>query len=134
MFRGQGAFTQVWFGFSATNLLLRLDPAKGFDLNGELRVLLASEGAEKTVRMRLIAGGAESDAVDEKGVRVGSGRTGTLVELSLGRDALGLKPGARVSLLFRMLRDEVEVDTLPRYGEIALTVPDRNFELANWRV
>src|SRR5207248_1179536 len=53
MFRGQGAFTQVWFGLSRTNLLLRLDPSKGFDLNGELRVLLASEGAEKTVRMRL---------------------------------------------------------------------------------
>ena len=134
MFRGQGAFTQVWFGFSRTNLFLRLDPAKGFDPNGELRVLLASDGAEKSVRMRLTAGGAETDAVDEKGVRVGSGRTGTIVELSLGRDALALKPAARVSLLLRMLRDEVEMDRLPRYGEIALTVPDRNFELANWRV
>jgi hypothetical protein len=134
MFRGQGAFTQVWFGFSRTNLLLRLDPAKGVDLTGELRVLLALDGGEKTVRMRLIAGGAEGDAIDDKGARVGSGRTGTIVELSLARDALALKPGARVSLLFRMLRDEVEVDRLPRYGEIALTVPDRNFELANWRV
>jgi alpha-amylase/alpha-mannosidase (GH57 family) len=135
MFRGQGAFTQVWFGFSRTNLLLRLDPSKGADLSGEVRLLFSSNGGEeKTVRMRLVPGGAESDAVDDKGVRVGSGRTGTIVELSLSQQALGLKPGARVSLLLRVLRDEVELDRLPRYGEIMLTIPDRNFELANWRV
>jgi len=136
MFRGQGAFTQVWFGFSRTHLYLRLDPAKGADLTGELRVLLARPGGagEKTVRMRLVPGGAESPATDERGARCGSGRTGVLVELALSREALGLQPGERIALTLRILRDEVEVDRLPRYGEIALTVPDRKFELAHWRV
>ncbi len=136
MFRGQGAFTQVWFGFSRTHLYLRLDPAKGADLTGELRVLLARPGGagEKTVRMRLVPGGAETPATDERGARCGSGRTGVLVELALSREALGLKPGERIALTLRILRDEVEVDRLPRYGEIALTVPDRKFELANWRI
>jgi hypothetical protein len=45
-----------------------------------------------------------------------------------------MKPGARLSLLVRIVRDQVELDRLPRYGEIALTVPDRTFELSNWRV
>src|SRR5229473_2053228 len=136
MFRGQGAFTQVWFGFSRTLLYLRLDPAKGADLTGELRVLLARPGGagEKTVRMRLVPGGAETPATDERGARCGSGRTGVLVELALSREALGLQPGERIALTLRILRDEVEVDRLPRYGEIALTVPDRKFELANWRI
>jgi alpha-amylase/alpha-mannosidase (GH57 family) len=136
MFRGQGAVTQVWFGFSRTRLYLRLDPAKGADLIGELRVLLARPGGggEKTVRMRLIPGGAEAPATDERGAPCGAGRTGVLVELALSRDALGLQPGERIALTLRILRDEVEVDRLPRYGEIALTVPDRKFELANWRV
>lgn len=136
MFRGQAAFTQLWFGFSRTNFFLRLDPAKGADLTGEVRLLLGGigGGSEKTVRMPLAAGGAESEAVDEKGTRVGSGRTGTLVELSLSQEALGMKPGSRISLLVRVVRDQVELDRLPRYGEIALTVPDRNFELSNWRV
>src|SRR5229473_1626268 len=136
MFRGQGAFTQVWFGFSRTHLYLRLDPAKGADLTGELRVLLARPGGagEKTVRIRLVPGGAESPATDERGARCGSGRTGVLVELALFREALGLQPGEQIALTLRILRDEVEVDRLPRYGEIALTVPDRKFELANWRV
>jgi hypothetical protein len=136
MFRGQGAFTQVWFGFSRTSFFLRLDPAKGADLSGEVVLLLTGVGsaAEKTVRMRLVPGGMESEATDDSGTRVGSGRTGTLVELSLSQEALGMKPGARVSLLVRILRDQVELDRLPRYGEIALTVPDRTFELSNWHV
>ncbi|HYZ89165.1 MAG TPA: glycoside hydrolase, partial [Myxococcales bacterium] len=136
MFRGQGAFTQVWFGFSRTNFFLRLDPAKGADLTGEVRLALSGigTGSEKTVRMRLVAGGVESEALDEKGTRVGSGRTGTIVELSLSQEALGMKPGARIALLVRMLRDQVELDRLPRYGEIGLTVPDRSFELSNWHV
>ncbi|HWE24752.1 MAG TPA: glycoside hydrolase family 57 protein [Myxococcales bacterium] len=136
MFRGQGAFTQVFFGFSRTSFFLRLDPAKGADLTGEVRLLFSAVGGgpEKTVRMPLSPGGAESDAVDESGARVGSGRTGTLVELCLSRDALGMKPGARAALLIRVVRDQVELDRLPRYGEIVLTVPDRNFELSNWRV
>ncbi|TMB01451.1 MAG: glycoside hydrolase [Deltaproteobacteria bacterium] len=136
MFRGQGAFTQLWFGFSRTHLYLRLDPAKGADLKGELVLLLSRPGAagEKPVRMRLLPGGAESEAVDERGVRSGSGRTGTIVELALSREALGLQPGERISLTVRVLRDEVELDRIPRYGEIAAAVPDRKFELANWRI
>ena len=84
--------------------------------------------------MRLLPGGAESEAVDERGVRSGSGRTGTIVELALSREALGLQPGERISLTVRVLRDEVELDRIPRYGEIAAAVPDRKFELANWRI
>ena len=130
------AFTQIWFGFSRTDLFLRLDPAKGADLTGEVRLSFGAIGKawEKTVRMRLVPGGAESEAMDETGARVGSGRTGTLVELSVSQEALRMKPGARLSLLVRVLRDEVELDRLPRYGEIALTVPDRTFELSNWHV
>jgi len=136
MFRGQGAFTQLWFGFSRTHLYLRLDPAKGPDLTGELRLLISRPGAEgeKTVRMRLVPGGAEAEAVDERGSRCGTGRVGTIVELALSREELGLRPGERISLTVRVLRDEVELDRLPRYGEIAAEVPDRKFELTNWRV
>ena len=136
MFRGQGAFTLLWFGFSRTHLYLRLDPAKGADLTGELLVLVSRPGAagEKTVRMRLLPGGAEAEAVDDRGAHCGSGRTGTIVELALSREALGLQPGERISLAVRVLRDQVELDRLPRYGEIAAAVPDRKFELANWRV
>jgi alpha-amylase/alpha-mannosidase (GH57 family) len=136
MFRGQGTFSQLWFGFSQTDLYLRLDPAKGADLSGELRLLVTrgGTGAEKSVRLRLLPGGAESEAKDEQGARCGYGRAGTVVEMALSRSVLGLVAGERIGLTLRLLREEVEVDRLPRRGEIALAVPDRKFELANWRV
>jgi len=136
MFRGQGTFTQLWFGFSPTELYLRLDPAKGADLSGELRLLIVRPGTlgEKSIRMRLVPGGAESEAVDEQGNVCGYGRVGRVVEVALTRAALGLAPGERIALTLRVMREEVEVDRLPRYGEIAFNVPDRRFDLANWRV
>jgi len=115
---------------------LRLDPAKGADLAGEVRIAVSRPGGggEKTLRMRLDPGGGETAVTDERGTRLGSGRTGALVEVALSRQDLGLGPGERIALTLRVVRDEVEVDRLPRYGEIAVSVPDRQFELANWRV
>jgi hypothetical protein len=37
-------------------------------------------------------------------------------------------------MLLRLVRDEVEVDRLPRYGELELVVPDESFDRAHWHV
>ena len=37
-------------------------------------------------------------------------------------------------MLVRLMRDGVEVDRLPRYGELELLVPDKSFERAHWHV
>ena len=148
MYQGQGAFTQLCFGFSLTDLFLRLDPPQGVDATGELRLLFSrvrpkgalpwgeslTDPEEKTVRMRLERDGRECPALDERGVRCGAGRCGAIVELSLSQAALGIAPGDQVGLLVRLLREDVEVDRLPRYGELELLVPDRSFERAHWQV
>jgi hypothetical protein len=56
------------------------------------------------------------------------------VELSLELAALGLSPGDDVRLWVRVLRDDVEVDRLPRYGELDCIVPGRELEARNWQV
>jgi hypothetical protein len=56
------------------------------------------------------------------------------VEVSIPLLALSVAPGDRLGMLVRLMRDEVEVDRLPRYGELELQVPDKSFERANWRV
>ena len=56
------------------------------------------------------------------------------MELSLSQAALGIAPGDQVGLLVRLLREDVEEDRLPRYGELELLVPDRSFERAHWQV
>ena len=48
--------------------------------------------------------------------------------------ALGLAPGDKVALAVHVLRGEVEVERLPRYGYVTLVVPDADFERIHWRV
>jgi alpha-amylase/alpha-mannosidase (GH57 family) len=134
MFRGQGAFQELWFGFSAEELFLRLDPAPGTPIAGELHVLLTRGDSDHVVRIALTEAGAEAPALDESGARCGFGRAGAIVEVALSRSALRLDSGQRIRLAVRVLRDGVEQDRLPRYGELELVVPDGSFERANWQV
>jgi hypothetical protein len=57
-----------------------------------------------------------------------------VLEVSVPFASLGLGPGDRVQLAVHVLREAVEVERLPRYGFVALTVPDADFEGVNWRV
>jgi alpha-amylase/alpha-mannosidase (GH57 family) len=134
MYQGGGAFSQLWYGFSTTDLYVRLDPSQGADTSGELRILLTRENQERTLRMQVRPGGEESAVVDEHGEKCGSGRSGAIVELKVGVSALGLSPSDRAGLLLRLLRNGIEVDRLPRYGELELTVPDQRFEPTHWHV
>jgi len=134
MYQGGGAFSQLWYGFSLHELYLRLDPAQGADTSGELRILLSRDKTERTLRMEIRPGAAKCPVLDERGAECGAGYSGSLVELSLSLDALGLHPGDRAGLLLRVLRSGVEVDRFPRYGELELVVPDQSFETAHWHV
>ncbi|MGZ6141780.1 MAG: glycoside hydrolase family 57 protein [Myxococcales bacterium] len=133
MHQGGSAFVQLFYGFSEGELFLRLDPAQGADLRGELRILLALQGGEKTLHMPLVTGG-DCPVTDASGSRCGLGRCGAIVELSASLSALGLSPSEEAGMLVRLMRDDVEVDRLPRYGELKLVVPDKGFERAHWQV
>ncbi|GAC1596830.1 MAG: glycoside hydrolase family 57 protein [Myxococcales bacterium] len=43
MYQGAQKFGRLWFGFSLSELFLRLDPEPGTELSGELRILLTRE-------------------------------------------------------------------------------------------
>jgi len=153
MYQGAAAFNQMLFGFSLNDLFLRLDPQGAPELRGELRLLFSRvrpPGAlpwsaetspdgpapreEKTLRVELQASGQECPVLDERGARCGTARCGAIVELSIAQGALGIAPGDKLGLCVRFVRDDVEVDRLPRYGDLELAVPDRGFERAHWHV
>ena len=134
MYEGGGAFSQLWYGFSLSELYLRLDPARESDPSGELHILLARDKTERTLRMEVRPGAEKCPVLDEGGQQCGAGYSGTLVELSLSLDAVGLAASDRFGLLLRLLRGGVEVDRLPRYGDLALEVPDPSFERTHWHV
>jgi hypothetical protein len=147
MYQGGGSFAQSLYGFSLKELFVRLDPVRGGDLSGELRILLTREhpagampwspghGGKEEKRLRMqVRPGQECPVLDERGIRCGAGWCGAIVELSLSLGALGIAPSDRIGMLLRQMRDEVEIDRLPRYGELELTVPDKGFERAHWHV
>jgi alpha-amylase/alpha-mannosidase (GH57 family) len=143
MYRGPSAFSQMLWGFSLEALYVRLDPMPGTELGGSVQLFLTSNAGssgppphrhERKIVMELRPGGAESQALDERGQRCGRGRTGAIVELALDLAALGLSSGDELGLWLRVLRDDVELDRLPRYGELHSVIPDRGFEGRNWQV
>ncbi len=138
MYRGDAPFQQLLWGFSLSKLFVRLDPSPGAELLGALELYLSAQHRggpwEGKATMALQPGGAESEVRTDAGIRCGSGRTGAIVELALELAALGLLPGDEVRLWVRVLRDEVEVDRLPRYGELPAKVPGSEFEGQNWQV
>jgi hypothetical protein len=69
-----------------------------------------------------------------RGDEVGRVAFADVVELALPFTSVDLAPGTKVALCVHALRNDVEVERLPRYGFLTFTVPDRDFERINWRV
>src|SRR5205823_12394392 len=50
MYQGGGTFEELFYGFSLEELFVRLDPARGTDCSGELRILLTHGKQERPLR------------------------------------------------------------------------------------
>jgi alpha-amylase/alpha-mannosidase (GH57 family) len=137
MFAGAQAFRRLHYGFDLEALSLRLDPAESPQRTGE---------SATHARVEIIAGKGQSEVTFEvapDGVER-EGRSGEMpagrcafarvLELAVPFSALALETGERVALAVRVMRGDVEVERLPRYGYLAFTVPDEDFERINWRV
>ncbi len=138
MYGGAQAFGLLRFGFDLDALHLRLDPAesstRAAEVGNHLRVELVSRGRQVEVDFEL-----RPDGVPRGGMVPGGGQAGQaayldVLEVSLPFAALGLVPGDKVALAVHVLRSQVEVERLPRYGFVNITVPDRDFDGVNWRV
>jgi len=137
MYGGAQAFHLLQYGFDLGALYLRLDPAES-----------PARAAEVATRVRVVVLAADRQtAIDfplapDGQVRSGRRRTeeigqaafAQVLEMALPFAPLGLAPGMKLALSVHVLRGEVEVERLPRYGYLAFTVPDADFEHVNWRV
>ena len=138
MYGGAQAFSLLRFGFDLAALHLRLDPAesstRAAEVGNHLRLELVSRGRQVEVDFEL-----QPDGVARGGRVSGGGTAGQaayldVLELSVPFAELGLVPGDKVALAVHVLRSHVEVERLPRYGFVNVTVPDRDFDGVNWRV
>ena len=137
MFGAAQAFDAVRYGFDLDNFYLRLDPVEGPVRAGEasdaVRVELVATSGRIQVAFEVapdgVARGGRSDAGP-----AGHAAFARVLEIALPFTALGLTAGDRVALAVHVLRRDVELERLPRFGYLALTVPDRDFERIHWRV
>lgn len=141
MFRGEGAFGALRWGFDEQTLFLRLDPVSAATETvrqaKELRVLLGAGEARAEVSIPLAVG--ELQPVLLMGDRgpnrpVGRASFHDIFEAGVGFEQLGLSSGVRAGLAVQVMRDGVETERLPRHGFLSFTVPDADYERKNWKV
>jgi hypothetical protein len=125
------------YAFDLQALYLRLDPAespaRAAEVADRLRVSVLGDGKQATVTFPLAPGGGIRTGA-RADVAVGRVAFDAVMELELPFAAVGLVPGERVALSLHVLRGDVEVERLPRYGYVAFTVPDPDFERIHWTV
>lgn len=137
MYGGAQAFHVLHYGFDLGALYLRLDPAESPRRSAEvataIRVAILGDQKRLAVELPVVP-----DGVPREGTRDGApfGRVvfTDVLELALPFAPLGLLAGEKLALSLHVLRGEVEVERLPRYGFLALAVPDADFERIHWRV
>jgi hypothetical protein len=136
MYGGAQAFHALHYGFDLEALYLRLDPAES-----------PARAAEVATAVRVAVLSDRQDVVDFALTPDGAvhpGRRGSeelgraafleVLEIAIPFAALGLAPRTKLALSVHALRGGVEVERLPRYGFIAIGVPDADFEHVNWTV
>jgi alpha-amylase/alpha-mannosidase (GH57 family) len=137
MFGGAQAFRALHYGFDLAALYLRLDPVESTARAAEAATTLSIHlhVADRVVEVRFpvrpdgqVCAGQLGDAP------VGHAALVEILELAIPFAAVGLPPGARAAFSVHVLRGDVEVERLPRYGFVPFAVPDQDFERIHWRV
>ena len=137
MYGGAQSFHLLRYGFDLDALYLRLDPAESPARTAEVathvRVTVIAADQQTWVDFPVVPDG-QVRAGKRQGGELGRIAFLDIAELALPFRALDLAPGTQLAICVHALRQDVEVERLPRYGFIGLTVPDRDFERINWRV
>jgi alpha-amylase/alpha-mannosidase (GH57 family) len=137
MYGGAQAFCALHFGFDLDRLYVRLDPAESAartaEAAGAVRVSLHDGDRTLDVVLPVVADG-KIRAGSHAGAPVGEVCLGEVLEAAIPFASLGLAAGTRAAFSVHVLREQVEVERLPRYGFVVFAVPDRDFERIHWRV
>ncbi len=137
MYGGAQAFCALHFGFDLGALYVRLDPAESPARSAEVATSLriSVHAADRTLEVALpVAPGAGVQPGRHADADAGEVCFGEVLEAAVPFAPLGLKPGAHAAFTVHVLRGEVEVERLPRYGFVVFVVPDADFERIHWRV
>ncbi len=145
MWKAEGLFTAIYFGWSRDHLCLRLDPddaaqSRQHGLGMEITLL----GPRHNFRLScsLAPSGPESFTLFQQGEgetwqEIGPYRSicrRTILELAIPTKDLHLEPGQEVRMSVLILEHGLEAARYPHHTPATLTVPGDEFEASLWRV
>jgi alpha-amylase/alpha-mannosidase (GH57 family) len=139
----QGVLREVWFGFSAERLLVRVDTNGGLAREqlaaaDRLRIGFVDPPdweiiVEHPSEPRPVAHIRQGGVFSCNGASV-EAATDRIFELGVPFTRLGLKPGEPIRFYVELLQGESSLDRCPREGIFELTVPTPDFERIMWQV
>jgi hypothetical protein len=137
MYGAAQAFNVLRYGFDLEAFHLRLDPAESAARAAEvataLRVTVLAQEVQTSIDFALVPDGAIRPGRRREG-ELGRAAFAQVLEIAVPFAGLGLARGDHVGLTLHVLRGDVEVERLPRYGFVTLTVPGPDFDVINWSV
>jgi len=143
MWKTDGIFSALYFGFDLEHLFLRLDPAKGFeDRQNDLHIEFHFQTAAKTYRVAISPARPDYYSLAEQIDHADWKETGSsrligwrkVLELALPFKELRVEPGQQLRVSIVVLDHRLEIARYPHDESLDLTVPGPDFEAGMWRV
>ena len=138
MYQAELLIETIHFGFSTEQLFLRIDFRKNTELptNARLSIrFLQPQGATLVIPLVANATGGQLSIEESPAEAMTDVRYDKVVELAVSFSKLGWQPKQQVAFYVQLLTDnDIDLERHPEVGSIALTLPDKQFEIENWRV
>ncbi|MGZ9140533.1 MAG: hypothetical protein ACXW38_12215, partial [Nitrospira sp.] len=144
MWKADGLFTAIQFGWTSNQLVMRFDPDEASTTRQGLDVDIRLQGPQFTFRLTfaltspgpeafLLSRQIQADAWQEIG-SYRSIKTHTILELAVPWKELCLEQGNTILMSIIVREHGLEVARYPGHHPAALTVPGPEFEADLWRV
>lgn len=137
MYGGAQAFRILFYGYDLENFYLRLDPVESpqrvSQVTSLLRLAILTPDHQIHLDFDLVPDGVERPGWHQ-GLALGRSAFRQILELSVPFGELELSAGHEFAFSVHVMRGEVELERLPRYGFLPMAVPGPDFEQVNWRV
>ena len=135
-----GVIREVWFGFDAQRLMIRVDTAgnarEAFSQIDEIRICF-QEPRDSEIRISRLKQGEPKARLYRKDRAVANAELDVAVdqilELSVAFADLKVEPDEPVQMFLEVLSKKQSLDRAPREGALELTVPSPDFEMMMWQ-
>jgi alpha-amylase/alpha-mannosidase (GH57 family) len=136
----EGVIREVWFGFDAQRLMIRVDTAgnarEAFSQIDEIRICF-QEPRDSEIRISRLKQGEPKARLYRKDRAVANVNLDVAVdqilELSVAFADLKVEPDEPVQMFLEVLSKKQSLDRAPREGALELTAPSPDFEMMMWQ-